>query len=1482
MVYTKDVPGWDIFIFDIVCHKEATPVKKLFASILKTARPKPKLNSEERKKNMKKLLSLLLAIAMLATLIPASVIAQGIDNPLLADFNFNKSAADGGAAVAQINGDCALQQREGDDYALYLDGNDFLKITKADGSSLLAGQEEITISFDIKPDTTGTNWTFYAAPNENVQEYQLEHYFAGLEANKTLTVERYNCSGARITSGNVAGTIGSAWTHVDVTADATTTTIYIDGIAASTRTSDYSLTDILGPNPILYLGKANWANGEYSQGWIDNFRVYSGVLSAGEILSNMAESSDSQSIADKIKNQLTGLDNIEVIEDIEVPTYDLDNVKLSWTSSHPDLISPDGKVVRPEETTVVDMTATIQVGDVTEKVINHVTVRGTNDTGYIYNVDLASEGVELDQDLYGEFIEDINFAADGGLYAELVQNRSFEWFPMSTNNNDPYAHTHAWSTVGSSSMVLNNTNGMNAKNTYWVNVTANAAGGGISNIGYDGISITKDEPYRVSLYTRGSYAGSYTASLVSGPNVIASVELKAEPSDDWTKLTGYMTANDTVDDARLNIVLNEAGSVNMDMISLFPVHTYNNRENGLRKDLVETLKELAPGFLRFPGGCIIEGEGLTNAYNWKDSVGDVSERATIFNRWRRTGNSAYYYQTYGLGFYEYFTLCEDLGCEPLPCLNAGISCFGPEYEPLDTLQPYIDNALDLIEFANGDPETNEWAALRAEMGHPEPFNLKYLEIGNEQGGDSRYYERYEMFAKQINEKYPEILLLSSVMGLSNGPGLPTTNWLTGKGRQFCYANDEHFYESANWFLSNAGRYDVMPRGNDAFIFAGEYACHYSSANPHYNAICEAAYMTGFERNGDVVKLTCYAPLFNKINYTQWAPDLIWFDNRDVFGTPSYWVDYMYGVNLGDKTYIDSVVATNSSVKEVTGKIGVGTWNTVAEYDDIKVVDTKTGEVLYQNDFSSGSISDWTDGAGTWTVTDGTLHQYNSGSYDNALHVGDTNWKNYTYTLRARKLSGDEAFIVPFLVQDARNYYHFNIGGWGNTYSAIEKAVDGSKSTIGTSDFVAQNNVWYDIKIVVDQTSIKCYIDGNLEISSTLTKEYGPVYTTASTDYETGDIILKVVNSTASADDVKIKLDNVDGKYINPVAEKIVLASDDREAVNSMANKTKIAPIASKMDGISDEFILVMPAYSFTILRIHTKADSEVVEGIATTEFETTLGKPVQLPEQIEVTFADGSKGMKDVIWHNVEDSLYDFEGVYEIEGKIDGRADYAKAVVTVKDASSDTPATDGIVSVGGADPEADVYVAKNENVEVVARVAANVGRLVVINENGKVITTTNTSEYVDENGFLLKTIRFNVATKGIRNLKLYGFIDGVLTDLGYEFKLMVGLRKPASDEDIEKKLISVEAESDTAKANTPFLVTVKVSANAEKIGVFNSNGMGISKSIVSEETTDGVTTIVYSMSVASRGYREFTVKIADHEGSWADDSAKTFFITITK
>lgn len=512
---------------------------------------------------------------------------------------------------------------------------------------------------------------------------------------------------------------------------------------------------------------------------------------------------------------------------------------------------------------------------------------------HVMTVDVSKPTAQIQPDMYGIFFEDINFGADGGLYAELVKNRSFE-FPQ------PFV---GWVPFGDVS--IQKENPAFDRNPHYVRVINDGRllRAGLDNEGFRGIGVRQGEEYRFSFYARTPDAKPMKLSIEL-VNSKAQNLLKKEitvSSGDWQKLTTVLKSPFTDPHARLRIVLESRGTVDMDHISLFPVDTWKGRENGLRRDLAQALYDLNPGVFRFPGGCIIEGNNLETRYQWKNSVGPVENRPLNENRWNYTFTyKAFpdYFQTLGLGFYEYFLLSEDLGAEPLPVVSCGLSC---QYEsnevvPMDELGPYIQDALDLIEFANG-PVTSTWGKLRAEMGHPEPFNLKMIGIGNEQW-DAVYVERLEAFTKAIRAKYPEIKVIGS-----SGP--------SASGDKFDYLwpemkrlgvdlVDEHYYMAPDWFFGNAARYDNYDRKGPK-VFAGEYASHDRSTKKDNNflaALSEAAFMTGLERNADVVHLATYAPLFAHVDAWQWNPDLIWFDNLRMMRTPNYYVQQMYGMNPG--------------------------------------------------------------------------------------------------------------------------------------------------------------------------------------------------------------------------------------------------------------------------------------------------------------------------------------------------------------------------------------------------------------------------------------------------------------------------------------------------------------------------------------------------------------------------------------------------------
>ena len=523
-------------------------------------------------------------------------------------------------------------------------------------------------------------------------------------------------------------------------------------------------------------------------------------------------------------------------------------------------------------------------------------------------------GAEIQPTMYGHFFEDINFGADGGLYAELVKNRSFD-FPQ---------NLMGWDVFGK---VTLQDDGPFERNPHYVRLSDPGHAHkrtGIENEGFFGIGIKANEKYRFTVWARGE-SQKIIVELIDNDTmgesqVITSQEL-AINSKEWKKYEVILTPGETQDKAHLRIFLASPGDVDLEHVSLFPVDTWKGRENGLRKDLVQALVDTKPGVFRFPGGCIVEGTDLASRYNWKNSVGPVENRPINENRWHYTFPHRFfpdYFQTYGMGFYELFLLAEDMGAEPLPVLSCGLSCQfqndDPKaHVPVDQLDSYIQDALDLIEFANGDTST-KWGKLRADMGHPAPFNMKFIGIGNEQWGPE-YPARLKQFVEAIRKAYPDMKIIGSSGPNSEGEDFEYL-WPEMKKLKVDLV-DEHFYRPESWFLKSGNRYDNYDRKGPK-VFAGEYACHGAGKkwNHFHASLLEAAFLTGVERNADVVHMATYAPLLAHVEGWQWRPDLIWFDNLRSVRTCTWYVQSLYGHYKGT-----NVVPLTMDKKPVSGQEG---------------------------------------------------------------------------------------------------------------------------------------------------------------------------------------------------------------------------------------------------------------------------------------------------------------------------------------------------------------------------------------------------------------------------------------------------------------------------------------------------------------------------------------------------------------------------------
>ena len=551
---------------------------------------------------------------------------------------------------------------------------------------------------------------------------------------------------------------------------------------------------------------------------------------------------------------------------------------------------------------------------------------GVNSRLFSLEIDGAQKDVAINPTLFGAFFEDINYAADGGLYAELIQNRSFEF-------DDP---TQFWTPVrkgkgANGTFTAHSTQPLNPNNPNYLRITITGPKQGpgefgVANPGFGGIPVAAGADYHFSVYARSdNFHGALHISLAGENGRIYAQARIPRLTVGWRRYSAVLHSRFTDTDAQLAVTADAPGTVDLDMVSLFPARTWKNRSNGLRPDLVRLLADLKPKFLRFPGGCIVEGNKLADAYSWKNSIGPVAERPMNHNLWG-LGQPYPYNQTYGLGFYEFFLLCEDIGAEPLPLVNAGMACQVRNYNyttsddsriayPVAKLaeSDYVQDAIDLLEFANG-PATSRWGAKRAAMGHPDPFHLKYLGIGNENWGPE-YQERFDIFRTQLLARSPYAKDIRLIVCSGTEPAGrifdDTWQWVRSKPGQIALV-DEHFYQDPEWFFDNVHRYDGYDR-HGAGVFVGEYAAHeFRRRNTMLTALAEAAFMTGLVRNADVVKMASYAPLFNNINYPQWLPDLIFFDNAGAYGTPDYYVQKLFSVNTGTYTL-------HSELSEATGR-----------------------------------------------------------------------------------------------------------------------------------------------------------------------------------------------------------------------------------------------------------------------------------------------------------------------------------------------------------------------------------------------------------------------------------------------------------------------------------------------------------------------------------------------------------------------------------
>lgn len=787
------------------------------------------------------------------------------------------------------------------------------------------------------------------------------------------------------------------------------------------------------------------------------------------------------------------------------------------------------------------------------------------------NVDAANPGIKVSPNLYGIFFEDINHAADGGLYAELISNRSFE----DSDNAIPTWRTSASNGASITSQLvskalLNNAQGKALQITVKADKAATAS---LINEGFWGINAVQGRTYKLSLFAKGNYKGGLKARLISadGKTVYAETTVDAAIGKKWNKYTAELTANANDPKAQFELVFDGKGTVTLDVVSLFPP-TFMNRPNGLRPDLAQLLYNIRPKFVRFPGGCYVEGqESPENAFHWEKTIGPIEQRPGHKNvNWR-------YRTSDGMGFDEYLQLAEDLNAKPLYVVNVGLWHGG--MTPVDSIQPWIDECMNALEYANG-PVTSKYGALRAKNGHPEPYNIEYLEIGNENNQpdpalqSDHYYERFKKFKDAVLAKYPNMHLIGNVVAW--GDDNPT--WDSKESVELL---DEHYYRNPAWFAENFNKYDTYNRKGSE-IYVGEYAVTQGFGNMGSldAALGEAVYMMGIENNSDIVTMASYAPIFANLNDRMWAPDMIQFTSDKVFGTPSYYVQNLMANNVG--TRVLKVNQTNPykygdvQVKPAVCRVGMGTWGTQVSFEDKGYTDAN-GNALPM------TLQELpTDVRGTWKVDGNIIKQTSNGESCIRLNPGEITSEGYIYKVRARKDAGNEGFLLIFNYVDDKNYCWLNLGGWNNTQHGIEQIVDGAKGQVATVSGNIETGRWYDIELKVKGDSIFASLDGKEIFASKLRANTLPgVFSTATLDENTGEVILKVANTSSENTTAEICLQ---GKTISN-AKLIRLSAKNGKEENTIDNPTNVYPTETFVTTSTDGAVVEIPANSLNIFRL---------------------------------------------------------------------------------------------------------------------------------------------------------------------------------------------------------------------------------------------------------------------------------------------------------
>ena len=780
------------------------------------------------------------------------------------------------------------------------------------------------------------------------------------------------------------------------------------------------------------------------------------------------------------------------------------------------------------------------------------------------HVDLDKPGHAVSPTLYGIFFEDINHAADGGLYAELIRNRSFEEVRGFEGET-----AVAWKALDGSKIQLTTDGLLNKAQQHALLLNVEQGGSGVENAGFWGIHAENGKQYRLSFWARTLQGnpGLLTAQLVGRDGkVLGQIAIGDKIGKKWAKVEAKFVCTADDPQACFRLIAERPCQLALDVVSLFPP-TFKNRPNGMRPQLAQMLADMHPKFMRFPGGCYVEGqEAPENAFRWERTVGPIEQRPGHYDaNWR-------YWTTDGMGFHEFLQLSEDLGAKPLYVVNVGIWHGG--FTPVEELDGWIQECMDALEYANGDAKTTKFGRMRAENGHPEPFNIEYLEIGNENANfyfndnrdqSERYFERYRKFYDAVKAKYPNIQCIGNVEAW----GTDRPSW---RSQEPVDILDEHYYRNPSWFMDAYNKYDPYDRRGPK-IYVGEYAVtsQFGKVGNQNAALGEAVYMLGMENNSDIVTMASYAPIFVNDNASNWPTDMIHYNAHYAFGTPSYWVQNLFSNHIGTRTVPQTLQWTLPEPKPVEVNqalhVGVGTWNTQAEYKDPQlIVDGKT-----------------------YTLPDIQTWQPNRGREPH-MEVCPTDFqaKKYTYSVKARKKGGYEGFLLVYNYQNNRDFDWFNVGGWGNTQNAIEQSVDGGRMNIGQeAPFQVEEDRWYDLRVEVEGDSVAAYIDGKLQ---TTARHKNPnmrgVFSNSTLDESTNTLYIKVVNVGEGATQGCVFLDGGQAAQ----ARMVRLAAESGQDENTRQDPLAIHPrhIGTFVDQGGRQIKFPVAPFSVNIITVKLK------------------------------------------------------------------------------------------------------------------------------------------------------------------------------------------------------------------------------------------------------------------------------------------------------